>query len=91
MTYTQDTPSPLLQEILIYLKEEGEHTSHYTYIIGLVRQQSHLLPTEKQQQFCNDFLDRIINQKKIHYKDILTLTSLLSQIENYKFKNNIKY
>jgi hypothetical protein len=52
MIYTEDTPNELLQEILSYLKEDGEHTSHYTYIIGLVRQQSHLLPTEKQQQFC---------------------------------------
>jgi hypothetical protein len=91
MIYTEDTPNELLQDVLNDLKKDGDYITHYTYIIALVRQQSHLLPTEKQQQFCNDFLDRIINQKKIYYKDILTLTSLLSQIENYKFKNNIKY
>jgi len=67
--------------------KDNELTSSYVTLVWLIKNQAYFLSSDKQRQFAETAIDEILQHKKITYKSVMLLVSLLSQIELNKYKS----
>ncbi len=75
------------KQIFDDFRSDGDWTSNYTTLMQLIYNQLDWLSSDKQREFAKTALDEIQQHKKITYKSVMLIVSLLSQIELNKYKS----